>query len=1189
MAEMNQNGRGEFFESDPFAELTRILGNSPATPKPSDASTNVEDDLSLDLERELMGELDASQFEVEAENEAIASSAVQPQAPTAYDASQSTAYQAEEDYSSDFGDLESALENEMYSQFEGGLDESVITEPEHRFDDQAATYTQSADQVFAASEAPAFYAEPAATVAEPQIADFDFSELEAELDNFATELPEQAEWQAEPTGYDPAVSIVDTIPEQPQDAFSPVDEQTIDFSEFEAELASIETVADPESNWQVESAQNNQPEQYEIVAPEETISVSEHEEFIAPADVDFDFSELESELVSVEEPASQTESWALTGSDTEQLSTPEFVSDFSGHEVASDHEIPLVQAPQNFDFSDLEAELAALDNPVPQANTWSSNDTVHEPEAYEADDVAFVATSEETASTADDVSVELVPDFGFSDFASELTVQGETEAVAAWQEAATAEPEEVVSIANEPVFEAISAEEVAIEDASPIDFGALRAQLADFNGTPEIEEAPAAANWWDQPVEATQDALTNEIEVADLPDIDFDIPDVYSDDQSVALEHAAIDAVSEESTDAPSWGVEEVSEQPSVRADDHVYDVELDFDFLDAELTTSAEDIAAVEQSFDAPDQAAWEPQLSEPTSVESYSNAATAAAAAYASRSTSSQTPPASEFGRANFSAPSQRAQDSFSDRSKIVFSSGAATSAFSNAVRFTAPETEINSNTGQDTYAPQSAPLAYEEELPAYTSDESGVPDIETIDFSDTATPVFNDLDIPEIDYEPSVAKTLNEFESEFSQVFGDTLVANQASAFASTPAAQQPEGEPSFSEPSDNSDAYSLDDWQARGGFENSKYDFENELERALAVDGYEDEGEAAEKEPRKRSTLIAAVIAGVAIVGGIGVFGMSFFGGTGSDGPVLIRADNEPLRVRPENPGGSNVPNQNSEVYQRVGGNQTSNAPGQERLVTTAEQPVDVLARSQEPGALPPGVTDSSLAGLGADNGGQPKSEDRLEPAQTSSSASPEEIGAVTPRRVRTMIVRPDGTMVPREEVAAAPTTVAPALAPANPASGTQQNVPSLDEATTLVAPTTEEGGPVVVTPATVAAVPTPRPSTASAQQAVAQPQAQPVAAPQAAPTQVAAAPSQGESAWSMQIASQPTAEGAQTAYQDLARRYSSVLQGRGVNIVSANIEGRGTFYRVRIPAQTREEAVQLCTRYQAAGGSCFVSR
>jgi hypothetical protein len=45
----------------------------------------------------------------------------------------------------------------------------------------------------------------------------------------------------------------------------------------------------------------------------------------------------------------------------------------------------------------------------------------------------------------------------------------------------------------------------------------------------------------------------------------------------------------------------------------------------------------------------------------------------------------------------------------------------------------------------------------------------------------------------------------------------------------------------------------------------------------------------------------------------------------------------------------------------------------------------------------------------------------------------------------------------------------------------------------------------------------------------------------------------------------------------------------VQIQPAEIPDRGTFYRVRVAGGTREEAVALCERYQAAGGSCFVAR
>jgi hypothetical protein len=76
---------------------------------------------------------------------------------------------------------------------------------------------------------------------------------------------------------------------------------------------------------------------------------------------------------------------------------------------------------------------------------------------------------------------------------------------------------------------------------------------------------------------------------------------------------------------------------------------------------------------------------------------------------------------------------------------------------------------------------------------------------------------------------------------------------------------------------------------------------------------------------------------------------------------------------------------------------------------------------------------------------------------------------------------------------------------------------------------------------------------------------------------------------VQIASQPTAEAAQTTYQNMARRYASVLGGYAANIVKADIAGKGTYYRVRIAAGSRDDAIALCTRYKAAGGSCFVSK
>ena len=93
-----------------------------------------------------------------------------------------------------------------------------------------------------------------------------------------------------------------------------------------------------------------------------------------------------------------------------------------------------------------------------------------------------------------------------------------------------------------------------------------------------------------------------------------------------------------------------------------------------------------------------------------------------------------------------------------------------------------------------------------------------------------------------------------------------------------------------------------------------------------------------------------------------------------------------------------------------------------------------------------------------------------------------------------------------------------------------------------------------------------------------------------PQQVASAATAGGAAggYAVQIASQPTAEAAQKTYDNLARRYSQVLAGRGVDIQRADITGKGTYYRVRVPAASKDDAIAICTQYKSAGGSCYVT-
>jgi hypothetical protein len=76
---------------------------------------------------------------------------------------------------------------------------------------------------------------------------------------------------------------------------------------------------------------------------------------------------------------------------------------------------------------------------------------------------------------------------------------------------------------------------------------------------------------------------------------------------------------------------------------------------------------------------------------------------------------------------------------------------------------------------------------------------------------------------------------------------------------------------------------------------------------------------------------------------------------------------------------------------------------------------------------------------------------------------------------------------------------------------------------------------------------------------------------------------------VQISSQRSAEEAQTTYQKMREKYSDIIGSRQMSIQRAEVEGKGTFFRVRVMAQTRQEAIDICTGLKSAGGSCFVTQ
>lgn len=374
-------------------------------------------------------------------------------------------------------------------------------------------------------------------------------------------------------------------------------------------------------------------------------------------------------------------------------------------------------------------------------------------------------------------------------------------------------------------------------------------------------------------------------------------------------------------------------------------------------------------------------------------------------------------------------------------------------------------------------------------------------------------------------------------------------------------------------------------------------------------------AAPEGRSRRGLMVAVVIAGLAILGGA-AFALVDFGVGDADlgPPPVIVAEEGDLKVYPEE--SQEQSGQSKLIYDRVGvgGSQPTQ---EEKLIVPEETPV---------ASLPP----------------VPVSE----PEVSRSAASPLPAG---PRRVRTVIVRPDGTIISSGEdeteaasppVASQPETAAAPIAPL-PADTARPNAATLP-ATTQTSPlpanqpevetaavTTEEEAqqaPVIDNPPSeaeaqaevpavasdtviVGVLPRAKPATRPTEvaSAPAEPQqnavandsapldltgnaAAPVATAEQTPPQTAATATVGSipaGTFVVQVSSQRSEEQAQTAFADLKRRYGSVLGSVTPVIEKAELGERGTFYRVRIPSASRDQAIRLCEDLKAAGGDCFV--
>ncbi|MGV8955266.1 MAG: SPOR domain-containing protein, partial [Cypionkella sp.] len=227
-----------------------------------------------------------------------------------------------------------------------------------------------------------------------------------------------------------------------------------------------------------------------------------------------------------------------------------------------------------------------------------------------------------------------------------------------------------------------------------------------------------------------------------------------------------------------------------------------------------------------------------------------------------------------------------------------------------------------------------------------------------------------------------------------------------------------------------------------------------------------------------------------------------------------------------------------------------------------------------------------------------------------------------RKVRTVKVRPDGTIVSGEDavagstilpvdrpnvpaIAGAETTTTSLLANTGSLSPPPATTPAPQTASADVAITPVEPGSTVTAvdlagnpiAGKTAVVPLQRPS---GLRAAVVPQAATDATTLAAPEQVAATPTAsptipgatevealGNTAPAyVQLASQRNEADARQSAQNMVTRYGPLFGGANLEVQRVDLGAKGIYYRVRVPANSLEQANLICTNVKAAGGDCF---
>jgi len=352
----------------------------------------------------------------------------------------------------------------------------------------------------------------------------------------------------------------------------------------------------------------------------------------------------------------------------------------------------------------------------------------------------------------------------------------------------------------------------------------------------------------------------------------------------------------------------------------------------------------------------------------------------------------------------------------------------------------------------------------------------------------------------------------------------------------------------------------------------------------------QGAAARSSDMPRSRRPLFITAALVAIGVMGIGASFAYKSSSNPGQIAtIKAPGGPVKVQPDQPGGVDVPNQDVSILDK------SQQPVPTGVASHEEQPVDLA--HQAVSTVPPSANLSpTSAASGAASVPVPPPPPANGQTRSVGQTTYQSYGIgslIEPKKVKTVSVRSDGTLLPNDKPPQMPdSTAAAPAAPRVVAQNTDASKQTTPKSTARVISMTKPAAPQSIeqlaegadTPAEAAPAPAkPKPVASTPK-----------------PTKVASldnaqnlhdtppATGAGGGGFAVQFAAPASEKEAHELTSKLGAKYGAQLSGHRLTYHRVKVNDKDV-YRVRTGGLSQSEAASLCEKVKSGGGSCFVAR